>query len=121
LYTASEKLSPQGIHVEFDIMPHQHLGLLQGLLKKVESLIKGNSFGSCFFSGDSMHLFGRIGNLKTVGTDQYIVVAGEFPVFVVQLPGNLHNPWPVIYLTNRCIVPFGEACSLCVKYQKHER
>ena len=63
-----------------------------------------------------MYLFSRIGNFKTIRVYQYIMIPGQFPGFVMQLPGNLHYSWPVIYFTNKRVVSFGETCCLGVEY-----
>src|SRR5690606_7842585 len=71
------------------------------------------------FCGYAMDLLGIIGDVKAVRPHDKIVAGEEFPPAVVELPGYLNQPRPVVEVCDRGRFVVGYAGSFGVEYEIH--
>ena len=115
LHLCPDEFCPKGIDVETDVVPHQVPGFFQCQVELLQHLPEGFAIFKCPLGGDAMHLFCGIRNLEPFRPDQKVPVFHQHSGHIMQLPGELNNPWPVFHLFDGGIVPQGQSRGFCIK------
>ena len=119
-HSESKVLAADYVHIELDVMTHNHRGFLQVGGELAQDKVKVATNFERLFGCDVVHLFGNVErNDEPVGFDDVVFGKKELSVQVVALPGQLHKARPVGEIGQWRLVIGRQTGCLGVENQEH--